>query len=188
MIRERRFWILLLAFLIMNLLSSRIAPAQNWQSLPPYNILWPLWSPALSPVNPTTGKATPLITSLSRNTILPVQPCLGYNPSSPITTGMGDILPYLFYNTPTGVVSFDLYYGLNPWPPAGLLNPATGAPNPLTLPAGYSLLAPLALNPVEYGYLVDLANLNYLAAYGVALGVNPGTLLNYAAIWGLPAI
>jgi hypothetical protein len=188
MIRERKYWILLLAFVVMSLFISRITFAQTWQALPPYNILWPLWSPALSPVNPATGKPTPLITSLTRNTVLPVQPCLGLNPNNPVVTGMGDLLPYFFYNTPTGLMYFDLWYGINPWPPNGLVNPTTGAPVPLNLATGYSFLGLPNLRGTEFSYIVDLANLSYLAAYGTALGVNPGSLLNYATIWGLPPI
>lgn len=57
-------------FIIIVLLSSSFflrtsSYAQNWFNLPPYNILWPLWSsdllPDLSPVHPVTGLPTPLV-------------------------------------------------------------------------------------------------------------------------------
>ena len=188
MIKERKYLILLLSFLVIaGLLLSPMVMAQYWTSLPPYNIMWPLWSPSLSPPDPVTGLPTPLISELSSSTILPVQPVLGQSPYAQITP-MGDLFPYLFYNSPGGVVFFDLFYGLNPWPPPAFLDP-TGAPIPLTLPLGWSFLpVPSWRLPVEYQYFVDLANLSYLIAYGNALGVSPASLYTFADIWGFPAI
>jgi hypothetical protein len=190
MIREKGYLILFFTFLIIAvfLFNTQTALTQTWQALPPYNILWPLWSPLLSPVNPITGLPTPLVSELSRNTILPMQPCLGLNPNNPIVTPMGDYLPYFFYNTPTGLAYFDVWYGLNPWPPSSFVNPVTGAPIPLSLATGYSFLPLPNLRGAEFGWIVDVANLSYLAAYGAALAVNPASLLSYADIWGLPAI
>ncbi|MGA1841660.1 MAG: hypothetical protein ACMUIU_13640 [bacterium] len=59
--------------------------AQYWVALPPYNLLWPLWSPVLSPPDPITGLSIPLTTELTGSTILPVQPGLAWNPLSIIT-------------------------------------------------------------------------------------------------------
>lgn len=188
MVKERKFLILLLSFFIITgLLIGSMVMAQFWTNLPPYNILWPLWSPTLSPPDPITGVPTPLITELSSSTILPVQPVLGMNPYT-IESPMGDLFPYLFYNSPGGVVFFDLFYGLNPWPPPNFLD-AAGAPVPLALPIGWSYLAvPTWRLSVEYQYFVDLANLSYLIAYGNGLGISPSSLYTYADIWGLPAI
>jgi len=190
MIKEIKFLIIILAIAFAGcLFITPVASAQTWAKLPPYNILWPLWSPVLSPPDPLTGLPTPLITELSRNTILPVQPVIGLNPLTPIVSPMGDVFPYMFYNSPEGVQFFDLWYGLNPWPPSSLLDRATGAPVPLALAAGWSTYpVPTWRLSVEYQYLIDLANLSYLLAYGNALGISPSSLLMYGDIWGLPPI
>ena len=115
-------------------LTNTPAEAQYWTSLKPYNTLWPLWSPALSPVDPVTGKPVPIVNNLSSTTILPVQPGLTWDPAWPN--------PWLIYNTPLGLTFYDPLYGINKWPPDYLIDPTTGAPVPITLPAGFALLAP----------------------------------------------
>jgi len=123
----------LMAIIACTLIHSSVIQAQNWAALPPYNTLWPLWSPALSPVNPVTGIPTPLVSSLTAATVLPVEPGLTWDPSS--------VNPWLLYNTPMGMCYYDPLLGVGLWPPSSLLSP-TGLPAPLTLPAGYSSLAP----------------------------------------------
>ena len=108
--------------------------AQYWTALKPYNTLWPLWSPALSPVDPITGKPVPVVSNLSSTTVLPVQPGLTWDPAWPN--------PWLLYNTPQGLLFYDPLYGINQWPPNYLIDPTTGAPIPITLPSGFPLLAP----------------------------------------------
>lgn len=93
--------IVLVAF---SLISSSAAHGQYWEAMPPYNTLWPLWSPALSPVNATTGLPTPIVTSLSQSTIIPVQPGLTWNPYLPN--------PWLLYNTPLGLAYYDPLIGV----------------------------------------------------------------------------
>ena len=66
--------------------------ARYWEILPPYNVLWPLYSPPLSPIDPVSGVATPLISELTANTILPVQPGIAWDPSQDVY--------WLLYNTP----------------------------------------------------------------------------------------
>ena len=61
---------ILFFFFIFCMLSYK-AEAQLWEPLPPYNLLWPLWSPVLSPPDPVTGEPTPLVDSLYENTVLP---------------------------------------------------------------------------------------------------------------------
>jgi hypothetical protein len=113
---------------------NSITYAQDyWTALPPYNTLWPLWSPALSPVDATTGLPVPVVSSLAPSTVLPVEPGLTWNPSLSY--------PWLLYNTPVGMAYFDPFYGINFWPPSSLLDSA-GAALPLTLPAEYNLLPP----------------------------------------------
>ncbi|MCL6582372.1 MAG: hypothetical protein K6U11_01920 [bacterium] len=186
--KKARYIVALVFFLIIaGGLANPAARAQNWVAMPPYNVLWPLWSPVLSPKSPTTGLPTPIIPELSRNTILPVQPVLALNPTPTYIGSMGTAFPWLFYNTPTGVVFYDIVYGLNPWPPAKLLDPVTGAPVPLTLPPDYTFLSLPLLKETALS-LIETANLTYLLGYGFALGVNPALLLTYADIWGLPPI
>ncbi|MGA1865209.1 MAG: hypothetical protein ACMUHX_09120, partial [bacterium] len=61
MFKERKFLLLLLIIMVFTIMLSaglfiNSAPkAQYWALMPPYNVLWPLWSPALSPINPLTG-------------------------------------------------------------------------------------------------------------------------------------
>lgn len=82
-----------LCFMVELGIKNSCSYAQYWTTLPPYNLLWPLWSPPLSPVDPT-----PLISDLIDNTILPVQPAIIWDP---------------ILNT---------IYGINPWPPSYLLD------------------------------------------------------------------
>jgi len=195
MFREKRYLVILLFVLAIVAVRVSVVEAQNWVALPPYNILWPLWSPVLSPPN-AAGSPTPLVTSVTRNTILPVQPALVLDPTWWTLAGpatgwpMGEQPPWLLYNTPTGLVFFDVLYGINPWPPAKYLDPTTGAPIPISLLAGYSLIdpTPATLPTTQAIYLFDLANLSYLLAYGNALGVSPSSLLTAAQVFGLPPI
>ncbi|MEW6382128.1 MAG: hypothetical protein AB1611_21340, partial [bacterium] len=73
--------VLSLAILMgLVLISSSMVQAANWINLPPYNTLWPLWSPPLSPTNPLTGLPTPIVSNLKPSTVLPVQPGLTWDP------------------------------------------------------------------------------------------------------------
>ncbi|MBN2372204.1 hypothetical protein JXL19_00245 [bacterium] len=173
-------FIIIIFAAILLLIGVNSATAQYWQALPPYNLLWPLWSPALSPPDPVTGVPTPLVSALTIGTILPAQPALLWDPSY--------TLPYLLYNIPRayggGMTYFDPYFGLNPWPPSYLLDPVTGSPDPITLPSGFAALSPTSLLDTSVYY----ANLLYISQYPyLGLGVlNPITsLLTPGEIWGL---
>jgi len=170
-------FIILIAVLIFCATSIN---AQNWSALPPYNLLWPLWSPALSPVNPITGLATPLINELTANTVLPAQPGLIWDPAA-FPKGP----PWLLYNVPTsfgsGLVYWDLLYGLNPFPPSYLLT-TSGLPIPITLKPNYSALLPTKTK--GFASWVDVANILYASTFDTStLG-----LLTALQIWGLPVI
>lgn len=167
-------------FIAVMVIASGTAQAQYWQAIPPYNLLWPLWSPALSPTNPLTGVPTPLVSTLTSGTVLPAQPALVWDPAY--------TLPYLLYNVPVayggGMVYFDPYFGLNPFPPPYLLDPITGSPAPLTLPTGFASLSPTALQTTNVFY----GNLLYISEYPyIALGVlnRITNLLTPGEIWGL---
>jgi len=148
-----------------------------WAAIPPYNIMWPLWSPGLSPLDPITGYTTPLVTSLTRDTVLPVQPGLVWDPYQSV--------PYLLYNTPptfgSGLLYYHEAYGLNPWPPSYMLDPISGTPSPITLPLGWSLSAPIASG--EFEYYVPMANIYYALNYGLS-GPEFLNLLQPYDIWG----
>lgn len=146
---------ILYLFIPLIFISLRPAKAQNWVAMPPYNTLWPLWSPALSPINNTTGLPTPVVTSLKPSTVLPVQPGLTWNPVLNY--------PWLLYNTPAGMVYYDPLGGIDLWPPALFTNQITGLPIILTLPANYSTLLPTPVWWIINN--VATANWSYLVAY-----------------------
>ncbi|MBN2373842.1 hypothetical protein JXL19_08650 [bacterium] len=154
-------------FILVCLVGNRLAVAQTWQALPPYNFLWPLWSPALSPVDPLTGLATPVVSGLYPSTSLPVQPGLAWNPAISY--------PYFLYNSPVGLQYYDIIYGINAWPPSYSLDPATGSALPIGLPLGYNLLP--ATDPLWIQENLPVANVSYLSQYPTfALGAYNLTL------------
>jgi hypothetical protein len=172
-------WVGIVFFVFVTAVFLTAVPtlqAQYWTALPPYNLLWPLWSPVLSPVNATTGVATPLLTSLSAASILPVEPVLAWNKWLEY--------PWLFYNTPVaaggGLSIYDALWGFNPFPPPGLLSPL-GAPIPIDLPLGFGALE--ITDPLDFPGLVNQANLAYGAAFPLT-GLPLASLLTAADIWG----
>lgn len=171
--RSILFYIIIFLILVMGFLIPHLTQAQNWALMPPYNVLWPLWSPVLSPPDPITGLPTPHVPTITKNTILPVQPAIVWDPTTSI---------WALYNMPlalgSGLLYFDLTYGLNPFPPSYLLDSLTGALKPIALPLGYSVYLPVALKGFEY--FIPLANLTYIAQYG--LPISP--FLTSADIWG----
>lgn len=139
--------------ILCGLIYSPAVQSQNWTALPPYNTLWPLWSPALSPVNSLTGLPTPIVTSLTSSTVLPAQPGLTWDPAL--------ANPWLLYNTPLGMAYYDPVLGVGLWPPAGFLS--AGTPVPLSLPSGYSTLAPT--DPAWLTGTIPLPNQLYTTIY-----------------------
>lgn len=130
-----KFWFLIaVIFSLITLIQAPMVHSQYWTALPPYNTLWPLWSPLLSPINSATGLAAPIVNSLGSSMVLPVQPGITWNPAL--------AYPWLLYNTPLGMVYFDAMYGMNTWPPISLIDTMTGLPTPITLPADFSSLPP----------------------------------------------
>ena len=173
---ERKFlsFVIFVFLILLYLGLSSVAQAQYWAALPPYNTLWPLWSPALSPVDSGTGLAVPIVDSLSPDTILPVQPGLAWDPSW--------TYPWLLYNTPSGLGYFDQIYGFNAWPPQHLVNAATGAAIPIFLKGPWANLPPTL---IDWGQqYLPLANLTYALLYQIDSAAF-GALLTPSAIWGL---
>lgn len=168
---------------VIGLIGTPLAQAQYWQALPPYNLLWPLWSSVLSPVDSITGLATPLLSQLTNTSILPVQPVLAWDPAQS--------LPWALYNIPPvlggGLTYFSPFFGLNPFPPPYLLDSLTGLPAPITLPVGFGALSPTDINSgID---IVTLGNIQYLLDYPTNLfGIPQSSLLTVADIWGLPLI
>ncbi|MGA1871546.1 MAG: hypothetical protein ACMUJM_23715 [bacterium] len=123
----------LLGIFIISTMFFSITHAQNWTPLPPYNTLWPLWSPILSPIDPVTGIPVPIVSDLFPTTVLPVQPGLTWDPELSY--------PWLLYNTPLGMAYYDPVDGVNLWPPIYLFD--SSGPLPISLPLDYASLAPI---------------------------------------------
>ena len=51
--------------IISDATASPNAVAATWSALPPYNVLWPLWSPVLSPADAAVYMEAPLLTDTS---------------------------------------------------------------------------------------------------------------------------
>lgn len=140
----------------------------DWWPLPPYNTLWPLWSPLQSPPN-ILGIPQPLVSSLTPDTILPVQPALTWDPNLDY--------PWLLYNTPSGMVYYDPIFGIDLWPPDYLVSP-WGLPLPINLALipGWSTLAPTSAAWLTTN--IPIANNAYYSSYSqYAPLLDPGTLL-----------
>ncbi|MGA1825454.1 MAG: hypothetical protein ACMUIP_12415 [bacterium] len=152
----------------------------NWVNMPPYNTLWPLWSPTLSPIDPITLAPTPIVNSLTNTTVLPLQPGLTLDPANSY--------PYLLYNTPLGMAYYDPFWGVNLWPPRNLID-SLGNPLPINLSLflGWSTIAPtssawlLANLPVA-----NSAYYNAYTAFAIAAEIAAGgTLSVYPLFAGL---
>lgn len=112
MLKENSCLILVcISLIVFNIIFSQNIHAQYWIALPPYNVLWPLWSPSLSPTDPITGVATPLLSLVYKESILSVQPCLVWN--------IKNTQPLLLYNRPTqsggGIVYYDPINDIKPF-------------------------------------------------------------------------
>lgn len=182
--RRLNIYLIMILTILVGIVFFTYAQADYWVALPPYNVLWPLWSPALSPVDPITGLPTPLVSTLTQNTVLPVQPAMVWDPASPEVNNAP--YPWLLYNTPLalggGLLYWDQFYGINPWPPNYMLDPLTSAPVPISLPLSYWLLKPIEFGEIQaYNFL--LGNAAFSNTYGVPFP----SLLTSAEFWGFPA-
>jgi hypothetical protein len=178
MYKEMRCLVFILLILIftLGLIITPVAQSQNWALMPPYNVLWPLWSPALSP------GGVPLVSSLTKNTILPVQPAIAWDPTTSF---------WALYNTPpalgTGLLFYDRVYGLNPWPPPYLYNSVSGTPIPINYTVTWGLLPVPSATGGDNAYFIPLANAIYSLTYGLTTPQYL-SLLSSAQIWGLPTL
>jgi hypothetical protein len=131
-------WIIvfLFIFVFLGLIGTPLAQSQNWVAMSPYNLLWPIWSEVLSPVNPLTGLPTPLVSSINNKIVLPEQPVVAWDPSNEFA--------FFVYNIPPesggGLIYLYPQKGFQFWPPDYLIDPVTGGPLPLTLPMTYTSL------------------------------------------------
>ena len=142
----------------------------NWWPLPPYNTLWPLWSPTLSPPN-VLGVPQPIVSSLTTDTVLPIQPGLTWDPALKY--------PWLLYNTPSGLAYYDPFFGIDLWPPDYLF--ILGAPFPITLPKGFSTLLPTST--AWLSAVVPVANNTYYTSYPQF-----APLATSSSLLGIPAL
>jgi len=139
----------------VNHAAPLLTTSVNWWPLPPYNTLWPLWSDVLSPPN-LFGVPVPIVSSLTRDTVLPVQPGLTWDP-------VNQKYPWLLYNTPSGMVYYDPIFGIDLWPPPYMLN-VLGAPIPLNLlTINWSTLAPTSTAWLSTN--VPIGNNTYYTTY-----------------------
>ncbi|MGA1826176.1 MAG: hypothetical protein ACMUIP_16090 [bacterium] len=172
------FFIFALLFAVSFFMTSTVS-AQYWQNMPPYNILWPLWTEALSPIDPLTGVPTPLVSELTSLTQLPVQPAFVWD--------LEQTTPWFLYNAPPllggSLYYFDILTGFNTFPPPDHIPP--GLPifaNPL--PLGYEWLVP---NFEHFDLLTAVANNTYISAFGATPGaLSYFDLLPAEVLWGTP--
>lgn len=167
MIKKRLSWLsftaVTVSFALFLMYSpTPIAHAQNWAALPPYNTLWPLWSSALSPLD-AGGVPVPIVSELTKSTILPVEPGLTWNPSLNY--------PWLLYNTPLGMAYFDPIGGVDFWPPSSLIK-SNGSIKVLTLPTDYA-----ALPVTSSSFITDFLPVANPAAVGFLAAI-PGAFPN----------
>lgn len=163
--------ILMIIFLVK--IPSGETKQLNWWPLPPYNTLWPLWSTFLSPPN-ILGIPQPVVSRLTPNTVLPVQPGLTWDPNLDY--------PWLLYNTPVGMAYYDPIFGIDLWPPKYLVNPL-GVPLPidLSLITGWSTLTPTSNTWLTE--TIPVANSAYYTSYP-----QYAPLLTPAALLGITAL
>ena len=168
--------IILLAIFLAKSASGVILPTSSnltWWPLPPYNTLWPLWSPLLSPPN-VLGIPIPIVSSLTPDTVLPVTPGLTWDPNLDY--------PWLLYNTPLGMTYYDPIFGIDLWPPRYLTSPLGGAlPIDLSLIVGWSTLKPTSTSWLTA--TIPVANNAYYTSYPQF-----APLLSPASIVGLSAL
>ena len=163
-------FIIIIIFTIIFLLGVPTGHAQDWWPLPPYNTLWPLWSPALSPPN-AAGIPIPIVNRLTPETVLPVQPGLTWDPDLKY--------PWLLYNTPAGLAFYDPFFGIDLWPPDYLT--VLGVPLPIRLTTGWSTLAPTST--AWLSEFVPVANNAYYTTFPIY-----APLATPASILGIPAL
>ena len=172
------FMVLILGLAVAFFMNSS-ASAQYWQNMPPYNVLWPLWTEALSPIDPITGVPTPLVSTLTSTTQLPVMPAFVWD--------IEQTTPWFLYNAPAilggSLYYFDILTGFNTFPPPDHLLAGGGIfANPL--PLGYEFLVP----DFEHFDLFGLvANNAYISAFGPYLDpLAYFNLLTPETLWGTP--
>ena len=159
--KELVLLVVLPVFVVFFMISS--VSAQYWQAIPPYNMLWPLWSGVLSPEDPITGIPTPLVSSLTSTTQLPIAPVFV------LDIGPDNIsnVPYFLYNEPPllggGLIYYSQRYGFNPFPPPSFTTPEGIVPN--ILPRDYEYIIP-GNGFLNFDIQVSNANLAYQDFFG----------------------
>jgi len=160
----------LIVFIVIFLVCIPLSHAIDWWPLPPYNTLWPLWSPALSPLN-VAGIPVPIVNRLTPETVLPVQPGLTWDPDLNY--------PWLLYNTPAGMAFYDPFFGIDLWPPDYLT--VLGIPLPITLTSKWTTLLPTST--AWLSAVVPVANNAYYTSFPQF-----APLATPASILGIPVL
>ena len=181
--RSIKLFMIFIVLLAASFMITSTVSAQYWQAMPPYNVLWPLWSDVLSPN--ISGIPTPIVDSLTRSTQLPVMPVFVWDigPNNAIN------MPYFLYNTPP-ILGGDLIYwegvtGFGTFPPTGFISP-TGGINPNPLPIGYDYLIPDSTFS-NFDLLTLKANTAYQSFFGPVTGAVPFfDLIPGDELWGSP--
>ena len=183
--RNIKLFIVLIVFLTVGFMITSTVSAQYWQVMPPYNLLWPLWSDVLSPN--ISGIPTPIVSSLTSSTQLPVMPAFVWD------IGPNNIYdnPYFLYNAPPslggGLMTWEPLTGFNTFPPSNYL--LTGGDIYVnSLPIGYEYLIPGdGFN--NFDWLTILANNAYISYFASAADrLNYFDLLPGDQLWGTPPL
>lgn len=157
--------LLILIISIIFFMNSSVS-AQWWESIPPYNLLWPLFVPELSPVDALSGLPTPIVNTLQRDTVLPKWPVWVWNPNRSY--------PYFLFNGPwtSNLQFYDYYSGFHPFP-----DPTNVTIPPITLPANWPFAVP-PFSQVDFAIMANTATLTYVveALYKNILLYDPLTL------------
>lgn len=163
--RLRYFFLISLMVAACCLIFASPAKTQLWQAMPPYNVLWPLFSPALSSVNPYTGLTTPNISYLDTYTNLPQEPSFVWDTNLPyFYTLYNDPSGRVVYYDPIGLLNGTTLSGFSYWPPSAYITP-WGTPDPITLPLNYRNL--ISFDPTfALEYWVPITNQAWATTWG----------------------
>ena len=171
-IKKLFFLFVILSFSIVFFAHSWVFAAY-WTPIPPYNVLWPIWTGA--------NNGIPQPAELIPTTLLTDMPVWVWNGSLPYT--------WFLYNTPPtagGLLSYwDPWTGFGLWPPPSLKDPVTGAPAPIAWDFTITPFLIPSWPLSDFASWANQANLAYLAATTGAVGAVPFlNLLTPSQLWG----
>ena len=94
-------WKVFLLFILLVVffsIDSGICFGQSWTIMPPYNVLWPLWSPVLSPID-TFSQNFPLLTDIFSNNFFDFFDLNPWPPSLPTVENYPPVLQFPLSST-----------------------------------------------------------------------------------------